>query len=150
MEKCTIRRSYFCTDNTPIGWRNPKWLDQKLRNQLFCKHDETRSTQNFYFRLFSFVLKKPHVDPKTNFSWWDELGSLGLRGISPTLNKTATNPEKLMLCLLLSIQKSLFQNFQSSQFRWTTQNFAFHKKNPERLHVTIFCFRNGHKLVQTS
>ena len=62
----------------------------------------------FCFSLFNFVPEKTHVGPKNIVLRWDELGSLGLRGISPRLNITAINLENLLLSFLLGVQKKLY------------------------------------------
>ena len=78
-------------------------------------------TKNFEITLFGYLTKKLAIriflfsalpsctretacgPKKTLFLGWDELGPLGLRGISPKLNVTATILENSMLRFLLEI-----------------------------------------------
>ena len=90
--------------------------------------------------------KKPHVDPKNIVLWWDELGSLGLRGISLRLRIPATSPENLMSSFLLGIQITAFQNFRSSRFGLNNPTALFPGKNPGRWCVTFFKFSQRRKV----
>ena len=90
----------FFQDFHPRKWtfrfRNSKWLYQKFRKEPFRVPRQTRSIQNFCFRLFSFCARETVCGPKIMlFLRWYELGSLGLRGISPRLN---TNSHKFWKC----------------------------------------------------
>ena len=93
----------------------------------------------------SVVSKKAHQS-KTLFLRWDELGSLGPRGSSLTLNLTATNPENNATVFVWH-PKTLFQNFRSSCFGW--ESFSG-KKILEGCSGRFSCLHNGQKLVSTS
>ena len=123
--------------------------DNRAQKRQFCSRTifnfeifGFRGSRTFYWRrgaprreLMSFAYFCVQIQFLLDWTW-----SLGLRGISRGLNKAAENPENSMLRFLLSIQKTLFQNFRSSRFGWTIQKSFFRDKNPGRLHVTFFDF----------
>ena len=66
------------------------------KNFFFGYNSRNIALKMFYFSLFRFVPKKPNVDlKKILLLRWDELGSLGLTGISPRLNTAAENLKNL-------------------------------------------------------
>ena len=111
--------------------------------------DSLISFKNPFLKLFSWVLENLHIDPEnTLFLGWDELGLLGLRGISPTLNTTTSNSETSMLHFFSGYPKHISKLFDRALLEWHTQKSFFQDKNPERLHGTLLEFGNGQKLVQ--
>ena len=176
MSSCTFLPGYLSLKNGTFGCRNPKWLDQKFENKVFWISYRNPSPRIFRFRLFIFVGEKLHEDPK-KYCFWDgmNLDRWGLRGISywkrflenfflsthqnpsksikthqnsskPIRNalkpiKTHQNPSK-------PIKKTLFKNSRPNRFRSTPPKSFFRDKNPGRLHVTFFCFRNSQERVQ--
>ena len=99
----------------------PQWkMATKTLNDTFLDPQQTRSTPNFSIFGQSVSCQRNRTWTQKMF-FWDELGSLGLRGISPRLCMTATNSENLMLRFWLCIQKNLNQNSWSSRFGWLTQ-----------------------------
>ena len=95
----------FCPWKGTFECRNPKWFDQKISEQSCLDASPDRPHSKFFcFILFSLVPEKTHVDPKTN-CFWDELGSLSLRGIFLMLKLTATKPWKFDDMFSLGVQK---------------------------------------------
>ena len=87
--------------------RSTKWHDQKSRNKILRTSYQKTHHSKFLLFACSVACQKTACGPKkTLFLRWDELGSLGLRGVFRTLTKKATNPEKSMLRCLLDIQKN--------------------------------------------
>ena len=92
----------FHSGKMTFGYRRPKGLDRKCWNDFFLDltHiSQKHSTRKVFVLGHSVWCHRYYM--KTSKSivslWWDELGSLGLRGISPTLNITATHPEHLTI-----------------------------------------------------
>ena len=92
-----------------FGHQHPKRLGRKFWNDFFRRPYQTRSTQMLCFRLFTLVPDLIRRPQKNIILGWNDLGSLGLRGISQTLNITATNPESSVYILFRFIsQKHYF------------------------------------------
>ena len=117
-----------------FGYRHTKRLGWKSWSDGCWIPYQKPTTQNV-FKLLNLALNNRLLWGRMN------LRSLGLRGISATLNITATNPENLMPLFLLGIQNKLSQNFRSSRFEWTTQKSFLREKNPGTLPVTFLMFR---------
>ena len=67
------------------------------------------------------------------------LSRRGLRGNCPPLNVTETSSEKLMLRVLLSIQKRYyFKIFGRAVSKWRPEKSFFHDENPGRWTVAFF------------
>ena len=125
-------------------------LDAKIQNgktenfeeASFGDFTKNLPFKSFCLRLFSFTPEKPHVDPKKTLSLeWDDLGPLGLRGISQTLNVTATNPRKPDATFFVrNLKKTLFQNFWSSRFRFVTQKSFFRDEKFCKIARDIFFY----------
>ena len=100
----------------------------------------------FCFNLFSVVPEKPYVDQEYIFLRWDEIGSLGLHGISPKLNKTAQTLEIWCYVFPWGLHKLPCQTFRLSCFRSAVQKSLFWEKDPGRLHVTFSEFSQRPKV----
>ena len=131
------------------------WLGFLWRNILasnFVSNYRTPITLNFSFSTIQFCGREIARAPKKIlFLGWDELGSLSLRGISPKLNETATNPKILMLRFLSGIKiKTLFQNFGRAAPEAESKSLYSGTKILKYCSRLFLCFRNSQNLVPTS
>ena len=114
---------------------------KNLKNKFFGYLLKLLALKNFIFSLFNFVPEKSHVDlKKTLFLGWEELGLLGLRGISPKLNKTAMNFGILLLRFSLGIKKHKISSFSVKPFQKQDRKFFFEVKIAGKGHITLFEF----------
>ena len=90
---------------------HPKRFDRKFWNYVFRNilTKKNVALKMLFFGLFSLVPATLYLDPKNTVSGirWYERGSLDLRGISPTLNITATNLENFMLPFFVKYPKNV-------------------------------------------
>ena len=120
------RDVYLCRDGWTKLWLLPKLNNTHVPSSRIFNPEEGRlgSTKNFGKKFFGYLTKncltkcfwfcriqfcarRTAFEPKKTLAWsWDKLRRLGLRGISPTLKITATNPEILMPCSLFGIPKT--------------------------------------------
>ena len=106
---------YFCQGF--YSWKgtfqchNPKWLDQYFETKVLNTLPKTSHSTFFYFCYSVLCQRKRMWTQKDMLLRWDELGSLGLRGIFPGLDIKATNFKNLMLCFPLCIQKNINWKF---------------------------------------
>ena len=130
-QSCAFFQDFYQWKGT-CGCRHPNWLDQKISKWKFFGHlTKTVALNCLLFSAVHFWPRETALGPETTFFLgWDELGSPGLRGISPRLNITSTNPERFTLQFVLGIRKTWFRNCRSSRSRSTTQKSFFRGKNP--------------------
>ena len=70
----------------------------------------------FVFRFSVLCQRTVRGIKRTLFLGWDELGSLGLRGISRTLNTIAKNPELRNAMFFVGYPKNIISNFSIEPF----------------------------------
>ena len=117
--------------------RNSLWLDQKFRIKLVLFRNKNSI---FLFFAIQFCARETARGPKKNlFLEWVELGSLGLRGISPRLNMTATHPENLIL-RFFRYPQNVISKFSVDPFWMDDPKVLFRDENSGRLQVTFFEF----------
>ena len=81
----------------------------KMSKQSFLNTSPKTWHSKFFFVPSQLCARKKTRELKTTlFLGWDELRSLGLRGISPTLSITATNPEISILLFFCEKPKKIY------------------------------------------
>ena len=97
----------FLPEKGTFAYQHPKRLNRIFWDHVLRIPYQIRKSQIFCFWLLSLVSQILLIDPNNIVLWWDELGSPGLHGISPTLNITATNPENSNATLSVRYRKNI-------------------------------------------
>ena len=120
-------------------WVQNGWI-KKFKKELFDTSLKTKNSK-FVILIYPFLCQRNRSrTQKALFLGWDEVGSLGLHGIFPKLNITATNPENSMLRFFIMYRKNIISKFSVELFQKhdaTTQKSFLRDKKPPSFHLTF-------------